>query len=109
MISVGEGRYCVNLKCHQIGQDMLVIITGGEEEHIGSSTLVEGKGGLNTISKIGHKDYMVSEKMANTIYNKLGKDLLVVCGIHIDAAESKEIDILFENAQTCVNIFLKEK
>jgi glutamine amidotransferase-like uncharacterized protein len=108
MISAGEGRYLVKLKFYQIGNDSLVIITGGEE-HIGSATLIEVKGNLQTISKKGHKDHIVSEKMANIIYDRIGKDLLVICGIHIDDATPKEIGILVENAQKCVDIFLKEK
>jgi len=108
MISAGEGRYIVRLECHKIGNDRLVIITGGEEEHIGSATLMEEKGHLQTISKKGHKDYIISEKMANIIYDTMEKDLLVVCGIHIDDASKEEIDILVDNTQTCVDIFLKE-
>ena len=108
MISAGEGRYTVRLESHKIGNDMLVIITGGEEAHIGSATLIEAKGYLQTMIKKGHKDHVVSEKMANIIYDTIGKDLLVVCGIHIDDASKKEIDILVNNTQVCVDIFLKE-
>ena len=108
MISAGEGRYIVSLECHKIGKDRLVIITGGEEKHIGSATLIEEKGRLQTISKQGHKDHIISERMANIIYDKIGKDLLVICGIHIDDASKEEIEILIDNTQRCVNIFLKE-
>ena len=108
MISAGEGRYTVTLKSHKIGKDRLVIITGGEEEHIGSVTLIEEKGHLQTMIKKGHQDHIVSEKMANIIYDTIGKDLLVICGIHIDDASKEEIDILMDNAQACGDIFLKE-
>ena len=108
MISVGEGRYCVQLNSYGIGKDMLVVITGGEEEHIGSATLIESKGHTQTIIKKGHQDHVVSEKMANIIYDTIGEDLLVVCGIHIDDASKEEIDILVKHAQACVDIFLKE-
>ena len=108
MISAGEGRYTVRLKSYNIGKDRLVIITGGEEEHIGSATLIEEKGHLQTISKKGHKDHIVSERMANIIYDKIGKDLLVVCGIHIDDASKEEIDILVDNTQVCVDRLLSQ-
>jgi len=108
MISAGEGRYSVNLESYVIGNDRLVIITGGEEKHIGSATLIEAKGHLQTMIKKGHQDHVVSEKMANMIYDKMGEDLLVVCGIHIDDASKEDIDILVHNAQACVDIFLKE-
>ena len=108
MISAGEGRYSVRLESYDIGKDMLIVITGGEEDHIGSATLIEAKGHLQTMIKKGHQDHVVSEKMANIIYDTIGKDLLVVCGIHIDDASKEEIDILVKHAQACVDTFLKE-
>jgi len=106
MISAGEGRYSVRLESYNIGKDMLIVITGGDETHIGSATLIEAKGHLQTMIKKGHKDHVVSEKMANIIHDIIGKDILVVCGIHIDDASKKEIDILVNNAQTCVDRFI---
>jgi len=108
MISAGKGRYRVKLVSYNVGKDMLIVITGGEEDHIGSATMIETKGHLQTIIKKGHQDHIISERMANIIYDKIGKDLLVVCGIHIDDASKEEIDMLVDNAQRCVNIFLKE-
>lgn len=108
MISAGDGRYSVRLKSYAIGKDRLIVITGGEEEHIGSATLIEGEGHLKTVIKGGHQDHVISEKMANMIYDKMGEDLLVICGIHIDDASKEEIEMLVHNAQECVNIFLKE-
>jgi len=109
MISAGEGRYSVRLEFYNIGKDMLIVITGGEEEHIGSATLIESKGHLQTMIKKGHQDHVVSEKMANIIYDTIGKDLLVVCGIHIDDASKEEIDILVDNAQACVDRFIEKE
>ena len=43
MISAGEGKYTVRLESYNIGKDMLIVITGGEEDHIGSATLIEAK------------------------------------------------------------------
>ena len=108
MIRAGEGRYSVRLESYNIGKDMLIVITGGEEDHIGAASLIEEKDHVQTIIKKGHQDHVISEKMANIIYDTIGKDLLVVCGIHIDDASKEEIDILMDNAQVCVDIFLKE-
>ena len=35
MIKVGEGRYTVVLTSQAIGDDLLLVIKGGEKEHIG--------------------------------------------------------------------------
>ena len=108
MISAGEGRYTVRLESYNVGKDMLIVIRGGEEDHIGSATLIEERGHLQTIIKKGHQDHVVSEKMANIIYDTIGEDLLVVCGIHINNASKEEIDILVSNAQECVSRFLSQ-
>ena len=49
-----------------------------------------------------------TERMASIIYDKIKKDILVICGIHINNATKEEIDILVNNAQKCVDIFLRE-
>jgi len=108
MIRVGKGRYGVTLEHYQIGKDRLIIIKGGEEEHIGAVTLIEERCCLHTIRKRGHRDDIISERMAKIIYNSIEDDILVICGIHIDDATKDEIDILVNNAQECVDIFLKE-
>jgi len=105
MICVGEGRFCIKLFYQDIGEDKLIIITGGEKEHIGSATLIEIGGFVQSFSKKEHKDYIVSEKIANIIYEEIGKELVVICGIHIDNASKEEINILIGNTQKCVNIF----
>ena len=109
MISAGEGRYSVRLQSYNVGKDMLIVITGGEEDHIGSATLIEKKDHLQTIIKKGHQDHVIPERMANIIYDTIRKDLLVVCGIHIDDASKEEIDILVDNAQECVSLFIAKE
>ncbi len=108
IISVGKGRYGIKLESYSIGKDMLIVITGGEEEHIGAATLIETKGHLQTIIKRGHKDHVISQRVANIIYDTIGDDLLVVCGIHIDDASKDEIDILVNNVQVCVDKFIEK-
>ena len=106
MFNYGDGKYMVTLTHLFIGKDLLVIITGGDE-HIGGVTLLENSS-FSTIGKENHKDKVISDMVAPIIYDTLKKDVLVVCGIHIDNAISKEIEILTNNAQECVKEFLKE-
>ncbi|MBU1667139.1 hypothetical protein KKC13_01900 [bacterium] len=106
MISAGRDKYRVNLQHLAIGQDILVIITGGKE-HIGGLSLAENDS-CSTLSKKGHKESLITKSVAPMIQSTLNRDVLVVCGIHIDNATANEIKILVTNTQTCVNIFLKE-
>ncbi|SFZ99032.1 Conserved protein [hydrothermal vent metagenome] len=109
MIEVGEGKYKVFLRSYDVGQDKLLIITGGEEEHIGAASLKEKDLPISTLKKKGHKEHHISEAIAQRIYDCIERDLLVVCGIHIDNATAKEIDILVDNANSCVDLFLNKE
>jgi hypothetical protein len=106
MYSVGVGKYSVTLTYSFIGRDLLVIITGGDE-HIGGVSLKENNS-FSSLRKIGHKDDIVSNIVASLIYDKMKRDTLVICGIHLNHASQKEIDILVNNAKICVEKFLTQ-
>ncbi|MCK5294483.1 MAG: hypothetical protein KAJ49_07525 [Arcobacteraceae bacterium] len=106
MITFGENKYKITLKYMDIGDDLLVIITGGKE-HIGSVSLIDN-GSYSALSKIGHKDEIISKFATDAISTLIKKDILVVCGIHLDDATQNDIKILMQNAQNCVEKFLVE-
>jgi len=107
LLSVGEGRYRVEMQYLQVGRDRLFIITSAEEGHIGAVTLAE-KRGLQTLSKLGHRDDIISQSAAEILHAGLGEDITVVCGIHIDHATKEEIKTLVANAQQCATNYLEE-
>jgi hypothetical protein len=107
LLSVGEGKYCIELKCLYIGRDRLFILTNAKGGHIGAVTLAEKKG-LQTVCKSGHRDDVVSQSVAEILVAALGEDIAVVCGIHIDHATKEEIETLVVNAQQCATHYLKE-
>ncbi len=106
MISYGDNRCTVYLTYSYIGQDLLVIITGGDK-HIGGISLTDTNGILS-IKKEGHKEDIISKMVSPLIYEKTKKDTLVVCGIHLDNITKDEIDTIIKNVKVCVNKFLKE-
>ena len=106
MICAGLGKYMISLTHFNIGEDMLVIITGGDE-HIGGISLLENNS-FSSISKKNHKDTYVTKMIAPIIYNALHKDVLVICGIHLDDATEEDINIVLTNTHQCVEEFLKE-
>ncbi len=104
MIRYGKEQYKITLQFFDIGNDLLLIITGGKE-HIGSASLIDNNH-LSTLNKIGHKDDIISRQVAPLISKKIKKDLLVVCGIHLDNATQQDIKILTHNVNICVEEFL---
>ena len=107
LLNAGEGRCRVEMHYLQIGRDRMFILTNAEGGHIGAITLAE-KRGLQTLSKLGHRDDIVSQSVAEILHAGLGEDMAVVCGIHIDHGTKEEIETLVANAQQCATQYLEE-
>lgn len=77
-----------------MGHDLCVRISGGDQPHIGSISIAEpresldgsGRGAatVSTYNYVGHKDYFVSNCVAEALASELRRRVVVVCGIHYD-------------------------
>jgi len=106
MISFGEGKYKVWLKEQGLDNGIVLIVGGGEVSHIGSVVLSEPI--INTgkfsscksrvINVKGHKEEKIAKSFAENFCIKTKKPVLCVCGMHVNNATKKEIEILVDNA-----------
>lgn len=70
------------------GGDLLVQITGGCSEHIGSVSTAyfeDGERRLETLLLPHHRDDVVSERFALALSERTRGTVAVACGIHYDA------------------------
>ena len=84
-----------------IGDDLLVAFEGGDKHHIGSCSFrnFESSQLLNKwITKGTHKDYYVSEIIAEKLSSVFTNSLIIVGGIHVDNITQEQIDEVLENA-----------
>lgn len=92
-----SGRLSVSLSARRIGDDLLLVITGGQS-HIGAVSAGTKCGGLPTSSVItmpGHRDDRIAKDAAERISKSLGCNCAVVAGVHYDDINPQEIkDIL---------------
>ena len=105
MITSGEGRYKVWLKSVDIGDDVVYLLGGGEQAHIGGVMICEPGKSVQSIRLEGHYDYVVLEIIANKLCKKHQKTIVLLGGIHIDNATKDEIDRIIENCrrlQECI-------
>lgn len=96
-----KGRIKVNLKAFTIGEDLCVIISGGDSPHIGCVTLSIPRPSLSDsnnnsattsiMNLLGHKDDEAAKYVSHTLSSKLNKNVVVTCGIHVDKITSQEI------------------
>ena len=91
----------------QIGDDYLIIITGGDI-HIGAISLYE-KNSFATIKKGGHKDDIITKIVAKKIYKKLKKDVIILCGIHFDNITKDKISKIIKKTKKETKEWIKKQ
>ncbi|MEM2142592.1 MAG: hypothetical protein QXS20_06955 [Candidatus Thorarchaeota archaeon] len=98
-----------------IGKDLLVIIHGGDESHIGGAALGFSTASshsdsrmisVNTITAPGHKDYVVATSVAERLCRELGVNVLVSVGIHVSNAPRQVIEDIVRLVDEMVDEFL---
>lgn len=100
-ITIEFGRIMLNVKSIEIGDDLCVIISGGDSPHIGCVTLSTPRPSLSNkniissttsvLNRISHKDDEVARHVSEELSSKLNKHVAVVCGIHVDNITEAEI------------------
>ncbi len=99
MITAGEGKYKVWLTKELIGHDLVLLLGGGEQSHIGGVVICE-PGKEPQIIRLGnHYDYQVLQPLAETSCKKYNTTVAVIGGVHINNATKEEIDILIQNCR----------
>ncbi|MFW6121223.1 MAG: hypothetical protein ACOC80_10060 [Petrotogales bacterium] len=99
MITVGDGKYKVWLENKKIGKDILYMLGGGEQSHIGGVVLCEPNKEPKIISLPGHYDTKVLKPIAQAACKKYNTRVVVTGGIHIDDATRVEIEKIVENCR----------
>lgn len=83
-------RIELNLAAIEMGKDLCIILTGGEV-HLGSVTV--GAKGINneTFLVKDHKEYIITEMLAEILKKEYPGSFVICCGIHIDNITKEEI------------------
>jgi hypothetical protein len=99
MTTSGEGKHQVTLKTQEIGSDLLLVLTGGDQPHLGGMVMCEpGKESQSVISGT-HKDYIVLQPLAEAACKKYQTTVIAVGGIHIENATKEDIDEVIKNCK----------
>ena len=102
MITSGEGRTRVWLEVQEIGEDIVITVGGGDRPHIGGVVLKLPDEEVRTMPIGTHRDLEVLIPIAEAAYEKYGKSVVVVGGIHIDDATQEEIQSIVRNCERLV-------
>ncbi len=97
----------VNIRCDVIpmGEDLTVLLYGGDLPHIGSTVLSIPRAsltgdGLSTTSSVlnclGHKDDVLARIYAEKIAVKSNHTTVCICGIHVDGLSGEGIKVIYD-------------
>ncbi|AWB46918.1 hypothetical protein DCC85_11710 [Paenibacillus sp. CAA11] len=98
----------LKLEVHQVGQDMLFLLTGGKS-HIGAATtayLTDGVVHVHTSSVPGHKEYTLTAELARKAASALGTTVTVIMGIHYDHLGMDDIEEIAWRTAELMNGYL---
>ena len=105
-IAVAKGRINISGRAFLVGEDLCVIISGGDSPHIGCVTLSVPRPSLSNKNKIssttsilnliGHMDDEAAKYVSETLASRLNKNVVVTCGIHVDNIKPEEIHTTLE-------------
>ncbi len=109
---IKQGRVEIIIKSMLIGNDLCIIISGGDAPHIGSITLSICRESLkdaninscttSVLNLLGHKDEKVIRYVAEKISPILEKNVVIIGGIHINKIKTKEIDFILNSLDEIV-------
>ena len=109
----GKDKYKVKLVAIKSGEDLTVIISGGEKPHIGAIAVSIPRPSLKDSNKVsastsvftltGHKEDELSKQTAENITKITKKITVVIVGLHIENATFQDIEYLIQNTQKVVD------
>jgi len=86
-----KGRINIKLNAVEMGEDLCVIVTGGDKPHLGAVTVGSKQAEANTFCFPHHKEDAVTKLLYSLITESFDKNVVVCCGIHIDNITKEEI------------------
>ncbi len=101
-LSKKHNRIAINLTAYPMGEDLCVLITGGDTPHLGAFTAASRSMAPTTIAFDTHKEYHVTEMAAKHLREIYDGNFVVCCGIHLDNIEEQEISDVMEMTEQLV-------
>ncbi|HAU84026.1 MAG TPA: hypothetical protein DCW90_00395 [Lachnospiraceae bacterium] len=92
-------RVHINIKCIMVGEDLCVIISGGDRPHIGAAAVgykenEYKESELREITFCGHKDDIVMRSIAKKLSYRVKGKCFAIGGIHLDHIKREEIEFI---------------
>ncbi len=117
VMTEGSMPYEVRAEVCQIGEDVVVLVSGGEKPHVGAVAVgiprpsLEDPGVVSSTASVfalvGHKEDDVAKIIARKMAALLNKNTVVTVGIHVDNINAEGIKLIQENCDKVVKRILQ--
>ncbi|MBU2646513.1 hypothetical protein KKI24_17525 [bacterium] len=115
-LATDSGSYDLEARVLLLGDDLLVVIWGGDTPHIGAVAMAQSRPSLKDAAElsatssvytyIGHKEDDLVKKVSETLSKKLDKKVVVAAGIHWDNIPESGIRQVMINSGTLIQTIL---
>lgn len=112
----GPGKYVietsfsrVEVEIRQVGQDLLILVQGGDRPHIGCTVMavprpsLSGDGSVSCTSSVwnlpGHKDEAICRLLAEVWCKETGKVVVCTGGFHVENIRPAQIEELIRRLE----------
>ena len=109
----------LRLRRLHMGEDLCLILSGGEREHIGAVAVAQPRPSLadpartsataSVIALPGHQEDMLARELALQVAGALNVTTCVVCGIHLRQPTPAMLEEVVAASRELVNAFLAER
>lgn len=117
VMTEGSMPYEVRAEVCQIGEDVVILVSGGEKPHVGAVAVGIPRPSLedpdvvsstaSVFALVGHKEDDVAKIIARKISALLNKNTVVTVGIHVDNINAEGIKLIQENCNKVVERILQ--
>jgi len=116
--NLGSKEYTLAASVLMAGEDLCVVVTGGEMPHIGSVSISQPRPSMEVLSFVsattstfnfmGHKDDEIGNVFAASLASTLNRKAVVLCGIHIDQISQEELSMIRDMGKSLLADILAE-
>ena len=107
----------LRLRWLRMGEDICLILSGGDQEHIGAVAVAQPRPSLadparmsataSVITLPGHKEDMLARELSLKVAGTLNVAACVICGIHIRHPTPDMLEEMIVASRGLVNTFLE--
>lgn len=93
-----KGRVHLVLDACFMGEDIVVMISGGDRPHLGTISAGARLEPMQTVQLQNHKEFYITEEVAVRLRKHFRGNFAVLSGTHLDNASKEEINWMTEMA-----------